>query len=349
MTKQTWTATVSAAVFVILAAIIALTPVPFVSWSPGTTVNLLEDVDGKPRVAISGAEVFPVTGQMRLTTVSVTRPDASLTLPEALLSYWLSSREVLPREAVYPAGVDATQVHAQEQQLMDDSQTAAVAAGLRAAKLPVEELPQVSAVATSGPANGRLLPGDIVLSVDGVAVSKIAEVQKAVRKHQVNEAVLFGIRRGGSPISVTVITAAANSDPSVAVVGVTFTTGYLTGPEVSFQIAPDIGGPSAGLIFGLTVYDLVSPGDLLAGRSLAGTGTLSGAGQVGPIGGIQEKIAGAERAGAQIFLVPAANCPDTVGVDTTMRLVKVSTLNEAVTALSALADPARAPSVPGCS
>ncbi len=348
VTKQTWTAAVAAALFVVLAAIIALVPVPFVGWSAGSTVDLLESVDGKPRVEVAGATTHPVTGQLRLTTVSVTRIDAQLTLPEALLSHWLPAREVLPRSAVYPAGQNAEEHRVEETRMMDDSQTHAVAAGLRAAKIAVAEVPQVAAVSTSGPANNKLLPGDFVLTVDRAKVNSIADVGRAVRKHEVNEAVLFGVRRGDQELNVTVITAPANNDPATPVVGISLVAGYQYEPKVSFRISPEIGGPSAGLIFGLGVYDLVTPGDLVAGRSVAGTGTLAGNGQVGPIGGIQEKIAGAERAGASIFLVPAANCPDVEGAATSMRLVKVSTLSDAVSALQALADPARAPQVAGC-
>lgn len=85
MTKQTWTAAVAAVLFVALAAVVSLVPVPFVSWSAGATVNLFEPVDDQPRVDITGVETFPTTGQLRLTTVSVTRADSQLTLPEALL------------------------------------------------------------------------------------------------------------------------------------------------------------------------------------------------------------------------------------------------------------------------
>lgn len=348
MTKQTWTATVSAALFVLLAAIIALVPVPYVSWSAGLTTDLLSQDDGRDRVEISGVQTYPVTGQLRLTTVSVTRVDAPLTLPEAILSYWLSSREVLPRGAVYPAGLSADQVRQRETLMMDNSQDQAIAAALRAAKLPVTEVPQIASVSPTGPASDKLKPGDFVLSVDRKKVSTVTDVQKAVQAHQVGDSVVFGIRRDGVEQNVTVATIAANSAPNTPVVGIRMTTGYVYGPSVTFHISPEIGGPSAGLMFALAVYDKVTPGDLVNGRSVAGTGELTGAGQVGAIGGIQEKVAGAERAGASIFLVPAQNCPDLAGVATSMRLVRVASLNDAVAALDALGDPSREASVPGC-
>jgi len=81
---------------------------------------------------------------------------------------------------------------------------------------------------------------------------------------------------------------------------------------------------------------------------VAGTGTITGDGSVGAIGGLQEKVAGAEAAGATIFLVPATNCPDVAHLSTPVRLVKVATLAQAITALQDLKDPAKAGSVAGC-
>ena len=67
----------------------------------------------------------------------------------------------------------------------------------------------------------------------------------------------------------------------------------------------DVTGPSAGLMVALATYQLATPTDLLHGRIVAGTGTIDLSGNVGPIGGIGEKVAGAERDGATLFLAPA--------------------------------------------
>jgi len=98
----------------------------------------------------------------------------------------------------------------------------------------------------------------------------------------------------------------------------------------------DIGGPSAGLMWALGLYDLLTPGDLTGGRTIAGTGEINVDGAVGPIGGIEDKIVAAERAGAEVFLVPAENMAELKGVDTgDMKLVSVSTFQEALDALAA--------------
>jgi PDZ domain-containing protein len=98
----------------------------------------------------------------------------------------------------------------------------------------------------------------------------------------------------------------------------------------------EVGGPSAGLMWALGLYELLDPGDLTAGRTIAGTGTIDLAGRVGPIGSIREKVIGAERAGADLFLVPVDNMPELEGVETgDMELVPVKTFDDALEALGA--------------
>lgn len=89
-------------------------------------------------------------------------------------------------------------------------------------------------------------------------------------------------------------------------------------------------------MFALGLYDALTPGDLTDGRTIAGTGTITPAGDVGGIGGIADKVIGAERAGASVFLVPEPNMRELQGIDSgDMRLVSVATFDEAVEALRA--------------
>jgi PDZ domain-containing protein len=99
----------------------------------------------------------------------------------------------------------------------------------------------------------------------------------------------------------------------------------------------DVGGPSAGLMFSLGIYDKLTPQELTGGRFIAGTGTITPEGQVGPIGGIQQKMVAARAAGATVFLTPTQNCGDAVASDPKgLRLVRVDTMHSALQALSAL-------------
>jgi Lon-like protease len=96
------------------------------------------------------------------------------------------------------------------------------------------------------------------------------------------------------------------------------------------------GGPSAGLMFTLAVYDLLSPEDLTGGWIIAGTGTIALDGAVGPIGGAPQKIAGAEWAGADYIIVPREHAEEARRVARTITIIPVSTVQEAIDALRAL-------------
>jgi len=352
VTKQTWTAAVAALLFVALAAVIAMVPVPFVTWAAGSTYNLLGFVEANPTanpaISIDGVKTYPSSGEMRMATVSVTRPDSALTLPEALFSYWLPEREVMPREAVYPPGVDASEIQDASVRLMDDSQTTAVVAALRVAGVEVAELPMVSWVAAAGPSSGLMRPGDLITAVDNKPVQRIDQVQEAVAKQGVGKPVKFDLERDGIALTETVTTRGSATDPEAPVLGMGLSIGYKYEPTITFGIDPAIGGPSAGLPFAIAIYDKLTPEQLLAGRVVAATGEIDADGRVRRIGGVQEKIAAAARDGASVFLLPRANCEDAPPAPDGLQLVPVDNLGDALVALDALDDPTQAASVPQC-
>lgn len=348
MTRQTWTALVSAAVFIGLAVLLVVVPVPFVTWGPGGTRDTLGAAGGEPLIQVQDAATYPTTGRLDMTVVSVTAADARLSLPQALLAYWLPHHDTLPRSAVYAPGKSAEEVESEDADLMSTAQDDAVVAALRAAGQPVTPMPAVASVTVGGPAHELLLPGDLVVAVDGVTTPDRTAVQSAVRRHRPGDQVSFRVLRQRAETTVEVRTVASSTEAGVPVVGITLGPGYRYGPRISFDIGQRIGGPSAGLVFALAIYDRITPGPLLEGRHVAGTGTITPSGDVGNIGGLQEKIAGAEDAGAEVFLVPAANCGDLAGLTSDMTLVRVATLQDAVDALRTLDQPGGAERLPRC-
>ncbi|WP_245630414.1 YlbL family protein [Granulicoccus phenolivorans] len=348
MTRQTWTAVVSALFFVILAAALAFVPVPYVIYSPGRAYNVLGDnAANQPIIQISGIQSHQTSGQLFMTTVAVTRSSGRVGLGEALVAYWGPARDALPRDAVYTQGKSDEQVRTEEQLLMDTSKQDAVVAALRQADVPVHPMPVVASVSVAGPAHEKLQPGDLIESVNRQPVATPDDVRRIIRAAAPGDEVSLDIVRDRQPLNVRLSSDLSGQSRS-AVIGITVDTGYSYEPRIDFGVGRDIGGPSAGLVFALAVYDRITPKDLLNQRSVAGTGTINSDGKVGPIGGIQEKVDGAQAAGAQVFLVPAANCRDLAGVKTTMTLIRVDTLDSAIRSLDALADPAQQGQLPHC-
>lgn len=334
MTRRTATLVTSIVVLVLTLGLVTVFPVPFVSFSPGPVKNTLGESKGKAVIEVTGHETFPTTGQLDLTTVSVTSPDRELTLPQAMRNWLDPHHDLFPRDIIYPPEQSADEVEEQNTAEMTGSQDSAVAAALQEAKVPFK--PKVSTVSKGSPADGKLKPGDIVLQVDGTTAAQVPQVGELVRKHKVGEDVSFLISRGGKQETVVVKTAATPGDADRPMVGITI--GVDSPVKVTVNLGQDIGGPSAGTVFALAIYDKLTDGALLAGQHVAGTGTIDALGQVGAIGGIQQKIAGAKDDGATVFLVPEQNCEAALhaGVDG-IRLVKISTLHEAIEALKALA------------
>jgi PDZ domain-containing protein len=141
------------------------------------------------------------------------------------------------------------------------------------------------------------------------------------------------VLRGGQTQQVQVSTKLSGAHPTM---GVYITEQYKFPFDVKISVG-DIGGPSAGLMFALGIIDKLTPMNLTGGKFIAGTGEIEASGKVDPIGGIQQKMVAARQAGATIFLTPTANCPDTKGaVPAGLRLVRVSTLSQAVNDLEAI-------------
>ncbi len=151
------------------------------------------------------------------------------------------------------------------------------------------------------------------------------------------------MRRDDEVVTETVTTEANPDDVERAYLGVILGIGFTSPVEVDLNL-DNVGGPSAGLIFSLAIVDSLTPEQLAAGRSIAGTGTISQNGRVGPIGGIVQKMYGASENGAEVFIAPRSNCAEVVGNEPVgLDVIAVRTLEEAVKALEGDGDLPRCP------
>jgi PDZ domain-containing protein len=351
MSRRTLASAVVACLLLALASVTAFLPVPYVTMSPGPTVDVLAKGSGnKEIIAVSGHKTYPTDGDLRLVTVSVTNPAQKVHLVSVLGAWFDGARAVYPRDVIYPPDTSAEDSEQQSSVEMVSSQDTSVAAALHELGYRLPRQIEVLAVTKGSPAVGRLQVRDKIRRINGVVIRRVGQVTKAVQAAGVGKPSTFVVRRGSSLETVQVTSEASKDDPDKAIVGVQIGTGYDFPFPVSVRLDRDIGGPSAGLIFSLGVYDKLTPGALSGGHDIAGTGTITPTGRVGPIGGIQQKIVGAADAGAKIFLVPPDNCESALHADVKkgeIRLVKASTLHSAVTSLRTYAaDPSA--DLPGC-
>ncbi|WP_116951245.1 YlbL family protein [Jiangella endophytica] len=335
MTRRSATLAVAGALIVALVAVASMLNLPYVVYSPGPVEDTLGEWNGQQVIQIDGADTFPTDGVLDLTTVGVTSADADLDLLTALRAWLDPDRAVVPRELVYPEGTTAEQSRQQNAAMLANSQQNAEVAALRKLGYDVPEKVVVDAVVADAPADGILEPGDIVVSVDGTAVATPEDVVDAVTAHEPGETVTFVVDRDGQQLTEDIQTIAAEDDGR-ALVGFSPTLGFDLPVDITIGIDERIGGPSAGMIFAVAIYDSLTPGALLDGTHIAGTGEISPDGEVGAIGGIQQKIAAANHDGAELFLAPASNCDEAVGGNNgDMRVVPIETLDDAVSSIEA--------------
>lgn len=334
------------------ACAIALTIIPsgFVIEQPGPvfdTLGEVTDADGAqvPLIRVDGATTYPTSGSLDLLTVQVVGSPETRPYATDLAAAWLDPRRaIVPVEAVFPRGESSDRRDEVNAALMVDSQQEAAAAAFAYLGEPVSASVTVRAVAEGSPAAGALVPGDAIEAVDGEPVADAEQVRSVVDAAR-GEPVIVTVTRDGALLSVPVT---PEQDAGGAwLLGITVQAEYVTPYPVVFAL-PGVGGPSAGMMFALAIVDLLTPGALTGGEAVAGTGTISADGEVGPIGGIRQKMWGARDAGAAYFLAPLANCDEVAGhAPDGLRVIAVSTLDEAVEALGSVAADGGS-DLPGC-
>lgn len=313
----------------------ALLPVPYVVLSPGPTENTLGVHDKKPVITITGRETFATTGALRLVTVAYKGgPDSKIDLMTALRGWVDPTVAVVPQDTIFPRTQTQEQVEEQNTAEMTNSQDSATAAALTELKIPYGSVVTVVSTEKGMPADGKLQKGDEINTVNGKPVPDIETVAEVVRTQKPGAVIIFNITRAGVKQDVPVKTVEGAKGRTM--VGVTMQAKYKFPFTVNISVG-DVGGPSAGLMFSLGIVDKLTPGAITGGKSIAGTGTITPEGVVGPIGGIAQKMVGAQEAGATVFLTPADNCAEAVkAAPDGLRLVKADTLHDAVLALDAL-------------
>jgi PDZ domain-containing protein len=334
MTQRTTAGLVAVLLLGALVTWTSFRPLPYVTYEPGQTFDVLGETDGKEIIQVSGHRVYRDAGELRMTTVLISTPGAPLDL-FTLMTDWINpDATIYPYDAVYAPDLSQEENREEGQVEMVTSQDAATAVALRELGYDVKPVIEVVAVTDGTPAAGNLEVRDILLEVGGIPIRSADDVAKAVSEAPKDEPISFQVKRGGKDGEIVEVDITPTLIDGHQRVGIRIGIGYEFPFQVSVNISDRIGGPSAGLMFSLAIFDTLTPGSLTGDQVIAGTGTIDDKGKVGPIGGIAQKIVGARDDGAQLFMVPPDNCDEALEADNgDMRLVKAVTMHAAVQAI----------------
>jgi Lon-like protease len=317
----------------ILVLAVLLVPLPVYLETPGTPVSLQD------AVSIEDEAAADLAGDFLLTTVRL-----SPGTPARVVQGLVDAHAVLVRSAlVIPPGEEEREYFDRQRQVFRAASDVAAAVALSAAGYDVDPSDisgsgvLVGRVLPGTPADGVLQPGDVITAVDGTPVRIADDLRPRIAESD-DELELLVVRdevertERIEPADIT------TADGSIRGIGVEIQT---ADPRIELPVQVDvasgsIGGPSAGLMLALTIFDKVAEEDLARGRIVAGTGTLSPDGRVGAIGGIARKVASAERIGADVFVSPAdqleaARAAVSPGSD--LQVIGAATFEEALAAL----------------
>ncbi|WP_066040337.1 YlbL family protein [Herbiconiux solani] len=346
-----WTLLVLA---LVLGLVMSFIPAPYAIEQPGPVFDTLgsQDRDGTevPLISIDGAQTYPTSGTLDMLTVSVrgTREQRP-SWAEVATSWFDSSKAVVPIDAIYPPTVTTEERNQQNAAQMVDSQQEAVAAALTEQGIAYTTRVQVAAVDPQGPAAGALAEDDVILSVGGSPATDLDTLRALIAANGTSTPATLQVQHADGSETTVQVTPTVSPQTGAPAIGIAVALSFQFPFDVDIQL-DNVGGPSAGMMFALGIIDKLTPGELNGGQNVAGTGTIDAAGNVGPIGGIRQKMFGARDAGATWFLAPASNCDEVVGhVPDGITVFAVSTLNDSVTALQAIASGGDTSALPTCS
>lgn len=350
MTVGIWSLTVA------LFSLLALTVLPtnFVIQQPGPVFNTLGTVKTSagqevPLISVDGAQTYPTKGALDLLTVQVAGSrERTSSWFELALAWFDPAKAVLPIDDVFPKGQSTEERNQESAVMMVDSQKEATAAALIHLGYDVKAMVRVYGLTDDSAAQGVLQKDDIIRAANGTPITETDQL-RAVINQGAGAPVELEIERDGKTLTETVTPKSATTDGKTAwLIGVTTLHDYDFPIDVTIQL-DNVGGPSAGMMFALGIIDTLTPGELNGGEQVAGTGTIDAAGEVGPIGGIRQKMFGAVGAGAHWFLAPASNCDEVVGhVPAGLRVFSVSTLDQAITVLDTIRTGGDLDALPTC-
>jgi PDZ domain-containing protein len=300
---------------------------PYLAYSAGPVS------DAADTIVAQGVDVFPPDGELLMLTVV----SQDVNIFEALLAGVDPSIDLVRKQAVRREGETDEEYRNRVLQQMDDSNFRSIAVALT--YLGYDMVPTdvvINEIAEGVPAADILELGDTIVNVNGTAITSFDDIAPALDGYGIGDTITMSVRREGSVVDVLVELAESEDEAGKPIIGIVL--GELTEPPFPISIeAGDVGGPSAGMMHTLAIIDTLTEGELTHGRVVAGTGTIHIDGTVGNIGGVRQKVVGAEAAGAEYILVPEGNYEAALTAERDdIEIVPVADLGDAISFLEAL-------------
>lgn len=283
-------------IFLAVAYFLMIFPLPYYIQGPGGANEL------DPIVAVENASGSE--GDMHLVTVS----GMQATPVQYVLALLSPHRDIYPMEEVFPEGVSPDEYMQSQLEVMESSQEAATVVAYQAADEDINidyNGVYVVNVFDGLPGEGKLQIGDLLVEVDGKRIEQADDLTAYVQSKEANDSITVEFIREGEVHTADITLEEVPLSTNNVAIGISLVTDREVdvNPGINFS-SGNIGGPSAGLMFTLEIYDQLLDEDVTKGYEIAGTGQIDYNGNVLPISGIDKKIVSAEREGIDIFFAP---------------------------------------------
>ena len=250
------------------------------------------------------------------------------------------SVDLYSREVILPKGVTPQQLSEISIQNMKTSENVAIAVALDSLDFNIETQGDgvlVVGILEDSPVEGKLLKEDLIKSINNDEIKSTTEFIALLRTYEIGDIVSIGLTRNDKYITIQtklIEHVDYKYEPMVGFLASTPNQRFVFPINVDIDTG-NVGGPSAGLMMALNVYNSLTQEDLTKGIKVAGTGTIEIDGSVGPVGGVKQKVIAAKKAGSSLILVPTANFDDAKPyIDEDTAIVAVNSFNQALDVIS---------------
>ena len=247
-----------------------------------------------------------------------------------------SQIDLYPREVILPDGVTPQELSEISIQNMVTSENVAIAVALNSLDYEIESEGDgvlVVGLLDDSPVKDKLIKNDLIISINNELVRSASEFISMLRMYEIGDIVNIGLIRNEQELTIEtklIEHVEYENEPMVGFLASTPNQQFIFPFEVDIKTG-NVGGPSAGMMMALNVYNLLTEDDITNGKKIAGTGTIEIDGSIGPVGGVKQKVIAAKRANAGLILVPIANYEEaSVFADDNTQIVAVDSFDNAL-------------------